>query len=185
LLDLRRAENAETAIERLTKTNELYGFTKGQFSVLDIIRACLKRTGPARFSISTWTAAKKEIVDLEGMHAAGSMLPKPRWLVDYTFARRDKSALHHIRNVFGADSVRVANTHSKFCLFQNSEWQLVLRSSMNLNMNPRFEDFTLAHDPEVAAFLTGILDEIWTKQKRGWADEAQPGENLRLFKTEM
>ena len=56
---------------------------------------------------------------------------------------------------------------------------------MNLNMNPPFEDFTLAHDPEVADFLTRILDEIWAKQKRSWCDEAKPGENLRLFTNEM
>lgn len=185
LLDLRRAANAEKAIEPLTRENELYGFTKGQFSILDIIKACLKRTGPARFSISTWTAARKEIVDLEALHASGAMLPGPRWLVDYTFARRDKSALHHIRDVFGADSLRVANTHSKFCLFTNADWRLVLRSSMNLNMNPRMEDFTLAHDPEAASFLQAILDEIWSKQKRSWADEAKPGENLRWFQDEL
>ena len=121
LLDLRRAENAVVAIEPLTKEVEIYGFTKGQFSVLDIIKACLARTGPAHFSISTWTAAQKEIIELETLHAAGAMLPGPRWLIDYTFARRDKSALHHIRHVFGADCLRVANTHSKFCLFQNDE----------------------------------------------------------------
>lgn len=180
LLDLRRAASAQTAIASLTKANELYGFTKGQFSVLDLIKACLDRTGPARFSISTWTAARKEIVDLEALQAAGQ-ITETRWLIDYTFARRDRSALHHIRKVFGSDSLRVANTHSKFCLFTNDRWRLVLRSSMNLNMNPRFEDFTLANDPEVADFLEAILDEIWTKQARSWADKAKPGENLRSF----
>jgi len=79
----------------------------------------------------------------------------------------------------------VANTHSKFALFRNDAWQLVLRSSMNLNMNPRFEDFTLAHDPELMTFMQTIVDEIWTKQKRTLADEAKPGEHLQYFLDQM
>jgi hypothetical protein len=184
LLDLRRAAKAAEAIQGLHRENELYGFTKGQFSILDLIKACVAKIGPAHFSISTWTAARKEIVELEQMYRDGQLL-SVRFLIDYTFARRDKAALHHIRKTFGADSVRVANTHSKFCIFANADWQLVLRSSMNLNMNPRFEDFTLGHDPEVAAFLGGILDEIWAKQKREYLDTAKPGENLQLFINEM
>ncbi len=185
LLDVRRSKTAADAIVALTKENELYGFTKGQFSVLDLIVACLKRTGPAHFTISTWTAARKEIVEIDGLVKSGA-ITGARWLVDYAFVRRDRQASHQIRQTFGHDSIRIASTHSKFCMFQNTAWQLVLRSSMNLNMNPRFEDFTLANDPELAAFLNGILDEIWTKQKKDILDAERPrGAECREFRDEM
>jgi hypothetical protein len=42
---------------------------------------------------------------------------------------------------------------------------------MNLNMNPRCEDFQIAHDPPLSDFLNAILDEIFGKQKKELADD--------------
>ena len=184
LVDMRRRENAKESLRELTRDNEVYGFTKGQFSLLDLITACLERTGPAHLSLSTWTAARNEIVAIEALAASG-LITGTRWLIDYTFVRRDRSAAHQIRKTFGFDSIRVANTHSKFCIFQNEEWKLVLRSSMNLNMNPRFEDFTIANDPEVADFLGNILDEIWSKQKKELSSDGKPGDFERFFRDNL
>ncbi len=169
LRELRRQQSAADAIRGLTAENEIYGFTKGQFSMLDLLKACLEFTGAARLSLSTWTAARHEIQQLEKLQADGRILGT-RWLVDFTFARRDPQAAHAIRQTFGLDAIRVAQNHAKFALFANDRWQLVVRTSMNLNMNPRFEDFTIAHDPQLAGFLTRILDEIWSRQKRTLAD---------------
>jgi hypothetical protein len=41
---------------------------------------------------------------------------------------------------------------------------------MNLNENPRLEDFTLAHDPELAGFIIGNLDNLWATQRRSLQD---------------
>lgn len=178
LRDLRSKQNAAAAIAGLDHAVELYGFTKGQFGLLQLIDALLDVTGPARVSLSTWTAARHEIQSLEKFVAAGR-LTGMRWLIDFTFSRRDPEAAHQIRRTFGLDCIRVAQTHSKFALVENDAWQLVLRTSMNLNMNPRFEDFTVAHDPELAAFLRRLLDDIWTRQKRSLADAA--GREQRRF----
>ena len=180
---IRRGEKAVEAIRGLTKENELYGFTKGQFSSIDLLKACLAHTGPARLSVSTWTAARNDILQLERLKAAGQLL-SVRFLLDFTFARRDPEAAHAIRQTFGIDSIRVALNHSKFALFENDDWRLVLRTSMNLNTNPRFEDFTLANDPELADFIGGILREIWTKQQRSLAD-APCSEVRRHFVDEL
>lgn len=179
LRELRRRQSADEAIRGLNHENEIYGFTKGQFSMLDLLQACLEFTGPARLSISTWTAARHEIQQLERLQREGRILGT-RWLVDFTFARRDPQAAHAIRQTFGLDAIRVAQNHAKFALFESEAWRLVLRTSMNLNMNPRFEDFTIAHDPSLATFLARILDEIWSKQRRSLAD-ATPKEARRHF----
>lgn len=88
-----------------------------------------------------------------------------RWLIDFTFSRRDPAACHLIRDAFGLPNMRVTQVHSKFALFGNDEWKIVLRTSMNLNMNPRMEDFTIAHDPQAYDFLDGVLADIWNRQK--------------------
>lgn len=181
LRELRQKQTAAAAVQALTHDVEIYGFTKGQFGLLQLIEALLDVTGPARVSLSTWTAARHEIQSLEKLVKAGR-LTAMRWLIDFSFSRRDPEAAHQIRRTFGLDCIRVAQTHAKFALLENEAWQLVLRTSMNLNMNPRFEDFTVAHDPELAAFLRTLLDDIWTRQKRSLADAA--GRDQRRFFTD-
>ncbi len=178
LRELRSKQNAAAAVAGLTHDVEIYGFTKGQFGLLQLLDALLDVTGPARVSLSTWTAARHEIQSLEKFVTAGRLL-QMRWLIDFSFSRRDPEAAHQIRRTFGLDCIRVAQNHSKFALIENESWQLVLRTSMNLNMNPRFEDFTAAHDPELAAFLRTLLDDIWTRQRRSLADAA--GREQRRF----
>lgn len=179
LRELRRKQSARQAIAGFDRSVEIYGFTKGQFSLLDLMVALLEITGPARVSLSTWTAARHEIQALDRLVRAGSLLSM-RWLIDFSFSRRDPEAAHQIRQTFGLESVRVAQNHAKFALFEADGWEIVLRTSMNLNMNPRFEDFTLAHDPELAGFVRAILDDIWTRQARRLAD-ATSQEQRRHF----
>jgi hypothetical protein len=84
--------------------------------------------------------------------------------------RRCPQLAAEIRAKFGHDAIRVTKTHAKFCTITNNEWQVALRSSMNLNQNPRLESFQVGHDPELCVFLSGVMDEIWQRQARGVAD---------------
>lgn len=170
LRDLRAKQTAEQAVTGLTRKNEIYGFTKGQFSMLHLLQAILDITGPCDFSISTWTAARNEILKLQELYQAGQ-IRRTRWLIDFSFSRRDPAAANQIKLAFGADAMRVSQSHAKFALFENDRWKLVLRTSMNLNMNPRFEDFTIAHDPKMCAFIGAILDDIWRRQARTLAEK--------------
>jgi hypothetical protein len=181
--DQRKTATAVEAIAGLNHDNEIYGFTKGQFSLLNLLQAVFLVTGPAHLSLSTWTAAAHEIESLAAMQARGDIVGI-RLLIDFSMARREPAMTAQMRDKLGRDNIRVAQTHSKFCVFQNAEWKVVLRSSMNLNMNPRNEDYTIAHDPELAAFLNRILDEVWAKQKTEMAD-AQPYEIIKHWQTDL
>lgn len=180
LMLLWRKQNAVDAVKDLDHELELFGFTKGQFSLLDLMKAVLTHTGPADVSLSTWTASRVEALELTAMKAAGTIRTM-RWLVDLTFVRRDPEAAHAIRQAFGVEAIRVANVHSKFCLFKNDDWRLVLRGSFNLNMNPRTEDFTIAHDPELFAFIETMLAKVWAHQPGG-LDKHRPYEVHKIFK---
>jgi hypothetical protein len=170
LRDARRAQSAREAIAGLDRKTELYGFTKGQFSLLDLIVAVLDLTGPVHLTLSTWTAALAEIGVLVDLLQRGS-ITGTRWLIDFSLARRDPAVTASLMEKFGKENVRVCQNHSKFAIFQNAKWAIVCRSSMNLNKNPRMEDFTIAHDPKLAKFLNSILDDIWSKQKSTMIDE--------------
>lgn len=170
ILDLRRKDCAADAVASLERDGmELFGLTKGQFSLTDIIEALLNKTGPADLSISTWTAANGDVTRMLELLRSG-VIRSCRWLVDLTFMRRCPQLAAEIRAKFGADAIRVTKTHAKFCTITNEDWQIALRSSMNLNQNPRLESFQVGHDPELCQFLSSVMDEIWQRQNKGIAD---------------
>jgi hypothetical protein len=182
--DLRRKQTAAEALAGLDKATEIFGFTKGQFSIIDLLDALLAITGPAeQLDVSTWTAANTDVTTVLGFVNRGLVM-NSRWLVDLTFQRRSPQLAQRIRQTFGPDSIRVARNHAKFSLVRAGDWRVVIRTSMNLNFNPRFEDFTLAHDPELYDFITGILDAVWTAQAVEMAEE-RPYDIHKHFDTDL
>jgi len=174
--DARRMKTAAEALAGFDRLTDIYAFTKGAFSIIDVITFILEQTGPARVDFSTWTAANADVTTVLDWIGAGA-ITKSRWLVDLTFTRRSPELAHRIRQAFGHDSIRVAKNHAKFALISTEgpdPWQVVVKTSMNLNFNPRFESVEIAHDPELWQFHTNILDEIWQKQKGDFDAQSNP-----------
>lgn len=168
--DLRRQQSAAEAVADLERDGmELFGLTRGQFSLTDMIEAILAKTGPANLSISTWTAANGDVSRMLELVQSGAII-SCRWLVDLTFMRRCPQLAAEIRRQFGHDAIRVTRTHAKFCTITNQDWQIALRSSMNLNQNPRLESFQVGHDPVLCEFLKSVLDDVWNKQDKNIAN---------------
>lgn len=158
-----RKESAAEAIGTLTPDLNLFGLTKGQFSLVDLLSAVLRQTGPARLSCSTWTAADASLAEVEEFLHSG-LITDARFLVDFSFQRRQPGILNQMRQRFGSDCVRVTRNHSKFVLLKNEAWQLTLKTSMNLNQNPRLENFELSTDPGLFGFLEQLLNEMFSQK---------------------
>ncbi len=168
--DQRRAASAAAVVAQLERDGtELVGLTRGQFSLTELIEAVLERTGPAELGISTWTAASTSVEAMLRLLQTGQ-ITGCRWLVDTTFVRRVPALVAEIRKQFGDNAIRVTRTHAKFVTVVNQEWQVAIRSSMNLNQNPRMESFELGHDPELCSWLVGVMDQVWTNQPRQMAE---------------
>ena len=78
--DLRRKQTAKEAIEGFRKGLEIFGFTKGQFSLCDLLTAVLDITGKSELVISTWTAAHTDISSMIDLINSGK-ISKTKWLV--------------------------------------------------------------------------------------------------------
>ena len=179
--DQRRAASAADAIAALERDGfELVGLTRGQFSLTDMIEAILQKTGPAALSISTWTAASASVQSILELLQTGQ-ITSCRWLVDTTFVRRVPALVAQIRKEFGDDSIRVTRTHAKFCTITNDAWKVAIRSSMNLNQNPRLESYELGHDPEMCAWLEQVMNDVWRNQPRRLA-EGSHGDQTQWFR---
>lgn len=160
--DLTHGENASAAIGTLTKGCEIFGWSQGQFSLIHVIIAMLEQTGPAHVSISTWTAATSQI-DTAYLLLREQRVKSLRWFVDYSFPIRQPAYCARLRALFGDESIRLTKNHAKFVLIRNDQWDIVLRSSMNLNVNARFELFDISDDRALADFLTDVIDGIFDR----------------------
>lgn len=181
--DLRRKQTAAESIAGFDKDVEIFGFTKGQFSLADLADAVIAKIGKCEMTISTWTAANTDITKIMELIESGS-ITSAKWLIDISLQRRFPQLAMRIKEVFGEDAIRIAKNHAKFMILKNDQWQVVIRTSMNLNFNPRFEDFTIQNSPALCNFMETIIDEIWNKQKPSLQD-ATVAEAERYFYEEM
>jgi hypothetical protein len=152
-------ETATAMIGQLQKGCRVVGITKGQFSLLDLIRACIVSTGPVNMVLSTWTAGIRDAENAGWMLEKGDLL-SVELLVDRSFKNNRPKYCRRIQQIFGQDSILVSRTHAKFALLYNDDWSLVIRSSMNLNRNPRFEQFDIDDSPEMLAYFQDFVGEI-------------------------
>ena len=87
--------------------------------------------------------------------------------MDSASEKRGQASAVQIADLFGADSIRTTRTHAKFAVLTNAEWNVVITSSMNLNLNPRCEQFEMTDDVERAAMFLAYVDEIWGELPAG------------------
>ena len=174
-------ESAARAIGSLAPGCEIYGFTKGQFSCIDLIEHCLSCTGSADVFIATWSAAAGDIKRAHKFLNDGR-IRSIKFLVDYSFQSRKPEFCQELVATFGEEVLRVTVTHAKYVLIRNEKWNLVIRTSMNLNYNPRFENFEISDDNEFADFQQVIIDEIWADQNLADGFKCTPQENKNQFK---
>ena len=162
--------DAQDSLSEFGRGIEVDVLTFGQFSIIDAIEAVLEKTGPADVVLATWTAARFDLSQIEGQMQRAN-IKSLRLIIDRSFVTRHPQFVAVINDKFGADAVRTTTTHAKFVLITNSAWKVVIRTSMNLNFNPRLEYLQVVQDDELADFYGSIVDAIY--------EETDPGMDQR------
>ena len=152
--------NARAAAAGLDHGTSVYGFTLGQFSVSDLIAEILERTGPADVTISTWTASAAKIDEAFDLFESGK-IRSCRWLLDPGFKSRQPKFAESLVRRFGLECIRTVANHAKFVVIRNEEWAVVVKTSMNLNNNPRLENYEICEGTELADYIEGFVDYIF------------------------
>jgi len=158
--------NAKEAIGKIEHGQDVYILTFGQFSAIDALVNILDQTGPADVVISTWTAADAHL-ERTFQLMASSQIKDLRMIVDMSFINRQPEYVRHIREKFGEECIRSIRVHSKFMLISNDDWKIVIRTSMNLNENPRLENIEITEDPEFFEWFSVIVDDIFSEEPPG------------------
>jgi hypothetical protein len=158
---LTAGETCQQAIGVIFHDMEVFGLTNGQFSFINVIDHVLRQTGPANLDISTWVAAGFDLKNLR-QFLSNSKLKRLRFLVDYSFPNRQPDFFKQLLGDF-PDGARVSRVHSKFATITNDEWQIAIRTSMNLNENRRIENFEISDSAELTKYLVDIMDGFFAK----------------------
>lgn len=152
-----RGESAARCIGEITRGCDIFWLTKGDFSMIDILRHIAQQIGPCRVDVGTWTAAAAEIKQAFAMLEDRNIIAM-RWLVDRSFPQRQPAYYQSIIQRFGRDSVRLARFHAKFILLENDGWSVAVRTSMNLNLNQRIEFYEISEGSQISAYLREVVD---------------------------
>jgi hypothetical protein len=151
---------ASEAIGTIEKNIDIFCLTYGQFSLIDALVAILDQTGPAHVCISTWTAAHVHLDrSMELMNSADIL--SLRMIVDRSFKTRQPQYFNHMIELFGADSIREIRTHAKFMTIRNDKFDIVVKTSMNLNENPRLENIEISENAAFADFFEEIVNAVF------------------------
>lgn len=151
--------DAADAIGPIEHEMSVFAITRGQFSMIDAILHTLKQLGTAQISCWTWAIADYEVEAMVGLMARKE-ITGGRLIIDASADRRDPAIINKWRDRFGDEEVRICKNHAKIARVWNDEYSVLLRGSMNLNMNPRFEQLDVTEGGEDFQLVKRIEDEM-------------------------
>jgi hypothetical protein len=165
-------KTAAEAIGEITPGCSVFAITRGQFSMLDAVRHAIDQVGHAdSLSLWTWTIADYELLVFEQFMREGR-IGRGRLIIDGDAriknrhradrARKDLALLNQWRASFGADSIRYVANHAKIATVEGGGMRILLRGSMNLNFNPRFEQLDVSEGGPAFDLVREIEDELPT-----------------------
>ena len=157
---------ASQAIGVIEKGTDTFCLTYGQFSLIDALLAVLDQTGPAHVVVSTWTAAHADLTRSAELLETAEILSF-KLIVDRSFHSRQPEYYQHMLQLFGTDSIRAIRTHAKFITIRNEKFDIVVRTSMNLNSNPRLENIEVSENKDFAEFFEAIANDIFAEVSPG------------------
>jgi len=182
---------AASAIGKVEAGMSLFAITRGQWSMIDAVLHVLDQVGPAKLSLWTWTVAEYEVQVLTRLRQ-DHRVTAGRLVIDAGARNKNAGIIGEWKSTFGDDSVRYIVNHSKIARIESEGGlKCLLRGSMNLNFNPRFEQFDITEGGADFDLVERIENEIpllgdAATGKQVWAasrvGEAFEREQLALFK---
>ena len=146
---------------------QVYGFTDGKFSLIDVIYAVLKKIGNSDIVICTWSAGIKDSHNIKWMLET-NMINTIKIITDMSFPSRKKNYSVAIDELFGTENIRMARVHAKFVLLKNEHWNIVINTSMNLNANKTVENFQIIDDVVLYDFMNQYCNIHFENQLAGF-----------------
>lgn len=146
-------QNAAATIGPIERGMHVFAITRGQFSMIDAVSHALAFCGNgATLTLWTWVIADYETTVFRALAERGE-IANATLVIDHGFHRKETARESHKTNAamialwrerFGSSSVRYVVNHAKIATVEGNGLRVLLRGSMNLNFNPRFEQLDVS-----------------------------------------
>jgi len=175
------SKNAKLAVSGFANDCRIMGLTRGNFSLIDLIHAVLKKTGAAEVVCVTWSAGIKDVHNVKWM-VDSSLIKKFTLITDHSYKTRQSKYAFAIEDLFGLENIRTSEIHAKFCLIHNDDFKVCIRTSMNLNANRTCESFELDEGEDIFDFYQSFVSFVNNNQKSGFVSSSETvNKTLDLF----
>lgn len=173
--------SAAETIGAIEHGKSLFAITRGQFSMIDVIRHCVasmcEDDGPRSVSVWTWCIADYEVEAFEWFLQTKE-LASATLVIDRSAEQRNAELIDRWRLAYGEESVRVCSNHAKIATIANDSFRILARGSMNLNFNPRFEQLDLTEGGEDFELVREIEEDLPVLAPMCSANEARHASKL-------
>lgn len=162
-----RTKEAGHALNGFDSGCRIIGLTRGEFSLIDLIHATLKKTGPAHVVCTTWSAGIKDAHNVKWMMST-DLIQTFTLITDHSYSVRQKKYAISLLDLFGKENIRTSEIHAKFTLIHNKKYKVSIRTSMNLNANKTCESFEIDEDDEIFNFYMDFVKHTFGDMPQGF-----------------
>ncbi len=147
--------------------------------MLDQVQHVVRELGSASVAIWTWAIADYEVEAMGGL-LASTAITSARLIVDRSAEQRSAPTIQAWRDRFGVEAVRVCKNHAKIARVWTADRRVLLRGSMNLNFNPRFEQADITEGGEDFELVARIEESLPVLRPMASNAEADAASGLGL-----
>lgn len=159
----------------------IMGLSRGMFSLIDLIHGILQKTGPAHVICCTWSAGIKDVHQVKWMMDS-NLIRSFKLLTDHSYKTRQPKYALSIEDIFQVENIRTSEVHAKFTLIHNENFNVCIRTSMNLNANKTCETFEIDEDKEIFDFYMQYVEHTFGDMPKGFTEESfKVNESLDKF----
>jgi hypothetical protein len=158
--------NAHPVAQKIQPNCRILGLTNGQFSLIDLVKHILDVVGKSDVTCVTWSAGIKDANQVAWMKNT-NMLNSFTLITDHSYVNRQKAYAVALDDLFGKENIRTSEIHAKFTLIKNDNYNIVIRTSMNLNANKTCESFEIDDDIDIYNFYNSFVEHIFVNQPKG------------------
>lgn len=147
----------QSSIGELEHDQALQFSTAGRWSMHQLLEYLLRKTGPCRVWMTTWTITEEPMRALLAMISEGLIL-ELNAVLDYRIERRKPEAFQLANAII--TRIKLTKCHAKVLVLKNEAWNVTIIGSANFSKNPRIEAGVIFTDLASAHFHRKWIDDV-------------------------
>jgi hypothetical protein len=147
----------ERCVSELVPDQATQFATAGRWSQHQLLEFLLRKTGPCRLWMTTWTITEEPMRALLMMMKEGLIL-ELNAVLDYRIEKRKPEAFQLASQMI--TRIKLTKCHAKLLVLKNENWNVTVLGSANFSKNPRIEAGVIFTDRGSADFHSHWIDEV-------------------------